>query len=187
MFFCFAWLSVLVMSCGESGSTNDKAHKATRNELKTAINEMEDSLKLMNMQKAVGATFTLSQQELINRLTNYYRNYPEDPFSAECLFKVQMAYSALNAHKKSIAYGDTLLTKFPSYKNKYLAIESNIAALDVFIEPRDTAQIRKYYNMLLKDSNYPSNKKKEITRRLAFLHLTIFEYAALPQKDKTKK
>ena len=132
---------------------------------------------------------SLSQQELINRLTAYYRNYPEDPYSADCLFKVQMVYSGLNAHRKSIAYGDTLLTKFPSYKNKHLAIESNIAALDVFLEPRDTAAIRSYYNMLLADNEYPKSKKVEIRRRLKYLALPIFEYATMnaSKKSPTKK
>jgi hypothetical protein len=98
-----------------------------------------------------------------------------------------MVYSGLNAHRKSIAYGDTLLKKFPSYKNKYLVIESNIAALDVFLEPRDTAMIRTYYTMLLSDHEYPKTKKAEINRRLKFLYLSIFDYANLPQNRSVKK
>jgi hypothetical protein len=148
---------------------------------------MEDSITTLSTQKTTGAMLSLSQQELINRLTAYYRNYPEDPYSADCLFKVQMVYSGLNAHRKSIAYGDTLLKQFPGYKNKYLAIESNIAALDVFIEPRDTAEIHRYYKMLLNDNDYPSAKKTEIRRRLTYLELSIFDYASLPKNKPLKK
>ena len=182
-------LLTLVYSCNQSSDQTEDATPLTREELKASIKEMEDSLMMISSQKLTGATLSLSQQELINRLTAYYRVYPEDPYSADCLFKVQMAYSGLNAHRKSIAYGDTLLTKFPSYKNKHLAIESNIAALDVFLEPRDTAAIRSYYTMLLADNEYPKSKKAEIRRRLKFINLTIFEYATMSasKKSPTKK
>jgi hypothetical protein len=184
-----AFLLTLVYSCNQSSDQTEDATPLTREELKASIKEMEDSLMMISSQKSTGATLSLSQQELINRLTEYYRVYPEDPYSADCLFKVQMAYSGLNAHRKSIAYGDTLLTKFPSYKNKHLAIESNIAALDVFLEPRDTAAIRSYYTMLLADNEYPKSKKAEIRRRLKFIDLTIFEYATMSasKKSPTKK
>ena len=182
-------LLTLVYSCNQSSDQTEDATPLTREELKASIKEMEDSLMMISSQKSTGATLSLSQQELINRLTAYYRVYPEDPYSADCLFKVQMAYSGLNAHRKSIAYGDTLLTKFPSYKNKHLVIESNIAALDVFLEPRDTAAIRSYYTMLLADNEYPKSKKAEIRRRLKFINLTIFEYATMSasKKSPTKK
>lgn len=176
-----------VNSCKNSTADSQTAAPVSRESLKASIQAMEDSVTTLSTQKTTGALLSLSQQELINRLTAYYRNYPEDPYSADCLFKVQMVYSGLNAHRKSIAYGDTLLKKFPSYKNKYLAIESNIAALDVFIEPRDTSEIHRYYNMLLNDSEYPSAKKLEIRRRLKYLELSIFDYASLPKSKTLKK
>jgi hypothetical protein len=176
-----------VNSCKNSTADTETAAPVSRESLKASIQAMEDSVTTLSTQKTTGAMLSLSQQELINRLTAYYRNYPEDPYSADCLFKVQMVYSGLNAHRKSIAYGDTLLKKFPSYKNKYLAIESNIAALDVFIEPRDTSEIHRYYNMLLNDSEYPSAKKLEIRRRLKYLELSIFDYASLPKNKALKK
>lgn len=176
-----------VNSCKNSTADTETAAPVSRESLKASIHAMEDSVTTLSTQKTTGAMLSLSQQELINRLTAYYRNYPEDPYSADCLFKVQMVYSGLNAHRKSIAYGDTLLKKFPSYKNKYLAIESNIAALDVFIEPRDTSEIHRYYNMLLNDSEYPSAKKLEIRRRLKYLELSIFDYASLPKNKALKK
>lgn len=176
-----------VNSCKNSTADTETAAPVSRESLKASIQAMEDSITTLSTQKTTGAMLSLSQQELINRLTAYYRNYPEDPYSADCLFKVQMVYSGLNAHRKSIAYGDTLLKKFPGYKNKYLAIESNIAALDVFIEPRDTSEIHRYYNMLLNDNEYPSAKKLEIRRRIKHLELSIFDYASLPKNKALKK
>ncbi len=186
---CFVSLMLLSMmySCKDSNATASEAKPLTKESLRASIQEMEDSLSNSSNSKLSGAAYNLSQLELINRLTAYYRNYPDDPYSADCLFKVQMVYSGLNAHRKSIAYGDTLLKKFPSYKNKYLVIESNIAALDVFLEPRDTAMIRTYYTMLLSDHEYPKTKKAEINRRLKFLYLSIFDYANLPQNRSVKK
>ncbi len=186
---CFVSLMLLSLmySCKDSNATASEAKPLTKESLSASIQEMEDSLINSSNSKLSGAAYNLSQMELINRLTAYYRNYPEDPYSADCLFKVQMVYSGLNAHRKSIAYGDTLLKKFPSYKNKYLVIESNIAALDVFLEPRDTAMIRTYYTMLLSDHEYPKTKKAEINRRLKFLYLSIFDYANLPQNRSVKK
>lgn len=186
---CFVSLMLLSMmySCKDSNATASEAKPLTKESLRASIQEMEDSLSNSSNSKLSGAAYNLSQLELINRLTAYYRNYPDDPYSADCLFKVQMVYSGLNAQRKSIAYGDTLLKKFPSYKNKYLVIESNIASLDVFLEPRDTAMIRTYYTMLLSDHEYPKTKKAEINRRLKFLYLSIFDYANLPQHRSVKK
>lgn len=186
---CFVSLMLLSLmySCKDSNATASETKPLTKESLRASIKEMEDSLSNSSNSTLSGAAYNLSQLELINRLTAYYRNYPDDPYSADCLFKVQMVYSGLNAHRKSIAYGDTLLKKFPSYKNKYLVIESNIAALDVFLEPRDTAMIRTYYTMLLSDHEYPKTKKAEINRRLKFLYLSIFDYANLPQNRSVKK
>jgi len=186
---CFVSLMLLSLmySCKDSNATASETKPLTKESLRASIKEMEDSLSNSSNSTLNGAAYNLSQLELINRLTAYYRNYPEDPYSADCLFKVQMVYSGLNAHRKSIAYGDTLLKKFPSYKNKDLVIESNIAALDVFLEPRDTSEIHRYYTMLLNDNDYPSAKKLEIRRRLKHLELSIFDYASLPKNKALKK
>lgn len=186
---CFVSLMLLSLmhSCKDSNATASETKPRSKESLRASIKEMEDSLSNSSNSTLNGAAYNLSQLELINRLTAYYRNYPEDPYSADCLFKVQMVYSGLNAHRKSIAYGDTLLKKFPSYKNKDLVIESNIAALDVFLEPRDTSEIHRYYTMLLNDNDYPSAKKLEIRRRLKHLELSIFDYASLPKNKALKK
>lgn len=186
---CFVSLMLLSLmySCKDSNATASETKPLTKESLRASIKEMEDSLSNSSNSTLSGAAYNLSQLELINRLTAYYRNYPDDPYSADCLFKVQMVYSGLNAHRQSIAYGDSLLMKFPSYKNKYLVIESNIAALDVFLEPRDTSEIHRYYNMLLNDNAYPSAKKTEIRRRLTYLELSIFDYASLPKNKPLKK
>ena len=103
---CFVSLMLLsvVFSCKDSKDTSSETKPLTKESLQASIQEMEDSVSHSSNATASSAAFNLSQLELINRLTLYYRIYPEDPFSADCLFKVQMLYSGLNAHRKSIAY-----------------------------------------------------------------------------------
>jgi len=179
-------LGTYLVSCGSNASEKGSQVKISRDSLKDKIKEMEDSLMQFQNVKASPAQVSLSQIELINRLTNYYRNYPEDPYAADCLFKVLIKYSDMGAYRKSVAYGDTLLEKFPSYKNRDFILESNASTYDVFIEPRDTAMVRKYYNMLLKDVNFSAQKKKDIRNRLAHLEMDLFEFSAYNMKKRAK-
>ena len=87
-----------------------------------------------------------------------------------------MKFGELNAHEKSVAYGDTLLNLFPNYKNKDFLLESMGSACDIYIEPRDTSKIRFYYEQLLKEKNVPEAKKKDIRARLNRIDLTFDEY-----------
>lgn len=171
-----------MLSC--SGNSNSKENAAETNAemLKENIVAMEDSLSRMAGGTISPTAYNLANFELINRLETYYRSFPKDSYSAECLFKIHILYSGLNSHKKSVAYGDTLLKAFPNNKNKHLLLESMASSYDIFITPRDTAAIRKYYNMLLTDISYDKEKKKQIRKRLKLIKLTFMEYA-----DKNRK
>jgi hypothetical protein len=179
-------LTVVLVSCNANNSNGKEPVKVSRTSLKEKIKEMEDSLMKFQNVKVSPALLSLSQMELINRLTNYYRNYPEDPYAADCLFKVLIKYSDMGAYRKSVAYGDTILQKFPSFENRDFILESNASTYDVFIEPRDTAMVRKYYNMLLTDVNFSKQKKKEIRKRLAHLEMDLFEFSAYNMKKQAK-
>ena len=87
-----------------------------------------------------------------------------------------MKFGELNAHEKSVAYGNTLLKLFPDYKNKDFLLESMGSAYDIYIEPRDTEKIRYYYEQLLEEKNVPASKKKDIRARLNHIDLTFDEY-----------
>jgi hypothetical protein len=86
-----------------------------------------------------------------------------------------MIYEHLRAPREARAYGDTLLSRFPQYKNRLLVYESLGSSYDIN-EPRDTAMVRKYYDLLLKEPKVPAQKKKDIKARLAKLDLTFEEY-----------
>jgi hypothetical protein len=173
IFYFAIFLSILgVYSCG---SDKKKDNKPSLEELKKRVNVFEDSLN--SKQKSNQSIVSLEKIELINRLLDIYHNYPENDLSASCLDKVHMIYSGLGAYDRSAAYADTLLTKYPKYKNRALVLESQASNYDIFLTPRDTARVRLYYSTLLKE--YPKldpEKIKSIKDRLKQNHLSFDEY-----------
>lgn len=160
-----------LISCGETPE-----QKSKKENLREGIASYEDSLANLQKDPKKAAKITsLAQIELINRLLAFSRAFPKDTFSADCLFKTHMIYEHLRAPREARAYGGTLLQRFPNYKNKLLVIESMGSSYDIN-EPRDTAMVRKYYNLLLKEPKMPAQKKKDIKARLAKLDLTFEEY-----------
>jgi len=163
-------------------SSNDEKKVSTElvispKSMKERILQMEDSIAKLDPSQTSPAAYNLSQIELINRLEEYFKLYPKDSYSADCLFKLHMIYSGLNAQRKSVAYGDSLLRNFPHYANRTLLLESMASAYDMFITPRDTASVRRYYLLLLKDEKYPSTKKREVKERIKYLHLSWMDFA----------
>jgi hypothetical protein len=171
LFYLTAFTSLLLFSCGESAE-----QKSEKENMRLLITSYEDSLAKLQLDPKKAAKITsLAQIELINRLVAYSRAFPKDTFSADCLFKTHMIYEHLRAPREARAYGDTLLSRFPQYKNRLLVYESLGSSYDIN-EPRDTAMVRKYYDLLLKEPKVPAQKKKDIKARLAKLDLTFEEY-----------
>ena len=190
VFLSFFMLLSLV-AC-KTQDTKDKEMSAekplTKEELIQSIKYMEDSIiALQKNPKTANKIPSLTQLELINRLKSYYRYFPNDAYSAECLFKIHIKYSDLKAQKDAMAYGDTLLSKFPTYKNRDFLLESMASSYDVIIEPRDTAMVRKYYSLLLKESNLLPEKRQDIGFRLKHLELDFFEFIDFQSKQVTKR
>lgn len=166
-------LTGLFAACGET----KKEESSKSEQLKARISEMEDSLSRLTKDPKTSAKIpNLTHLELINRLLDYYHAFPEDTFSAECLFKVHMKFSELNVHERAIQYGDTLLMAFPKYKNRDFVLESIAVTYDALQEPRDSAMVRKYYNLLLKENTVPADKKEDIKKRLKYNHLDFYAY-----------
>jgi hypothetical protein len=166
----------LVYACG--GDKGNAAEKPTKEELISRIKEMEDSLKGLQADlKEIKQIPNLTHFELINRLLDFYHNYPEDPYAAECLDKVHMKYSGMNIHPRAVEYADTLLLKYPKYANRAMVLESQGSTYDVFIQPRDTAKVRYYYELLLKENpSMDKDKKKGIKDRLNHLDMSFDEF-----------
>jgi hypothetical protein len=170
-------ISLILYSCGN----NPKVDENSREALKTKITEMEDSISALQ-KKSSEPIPNLTSIELINRLTAYYSAFPKDDYAADCLSKLHMKFSELNAHEKALAYGDTLLQVFPNYKNRDFILESMASTYDVLIEPRDTSKIRYYYSLLLKEKNLPKEKRDGILNRLKYIDLDFFSYIEMKEK-----
>ena len=186
--FLFAFLLLLASCKNQTASkkivSSKKNSPLSRNELVSSIKQMEDSImSLTNSPKPSAKILSLSNVELINRLFSFYQAFPKDPYSAECLFKIHEKYSELQAHKKALDYGDTLLVNFPNFPNRDFLLESMCAIYDVEIVPRDTTSLRKYNTLLLKESTVTPEKRKEIQMRLKYIGMTLFEYAEFKNKQ----
>ena len=173
-------VSLLFFACQNNSETDFK----TREALKKNITELEDSIaRVQKNSKSVKSLTNLTSIDLINRLTACYRAFPKDEYAADCLFKIHMKFSELNAQEKAIAYGDTLLQSFPNYKNKGFLLESMGSTYDVLIQPRDTSKIRYYYSLLLKEKKLTKEKREGIVNRLKHIELDFFSYVNLNSKE----
>lgn len=190
--FCLFVLLMLFSSCKNGTSEKEDALKnrgagVSRNELKASIKQMEDSitglLQDKNRKKLIPS---LTYIELINRFKSYYQRFPNDPYSSQCLFNIHIQYSTLNANDPAIAYGDTLLSKFPNFPNSDLLLESMATTYDIYIVPRDTTKVRKYYTLLLNLKGITSQKRAETKERLQHIELGLFDYITYQTKHQSK-
>ena len=186
--FLFAFLLLLASCKNQTASkktvSSKKNSPLSRNELVSSIKQMEDSImSLTNSPKPSAKILSLSNVELINRLFSFYQAFPKDPYSAECLFKIHEKYSELDAPKKALDYGDTLLVNFPNFPNRDFLLESMCAIYDVEIVPRDTTSLRKYNTLLLKEAKVTPEKRKEIQMRLKYIGMNFFEYTEFKNKQ----
>lgn len=182
--FVFSFLALTIYSCG-----NNKDGRPDQEELKSKIENIEDSLKKLQTEESAYNQIPKSARiEQVNRLLDFYHNYPEEPFAAECLDKVHMVYSGMNDYYMAAKYADTLLNKFPDYPNRAMILESQASNYDIFIEPRDSAKVRYYYEILLKE--YPKlekEKRNDIRKRLKYNDLTFNEYLLQNRSETANK
>jgi hypothetical protein len=156
----------------------------TQNGLKGTITEKEDALKNLAPEDDDLATRESMRLELIDALLDYYRTFPEDKYSPECLDKVHFVYTAMRKFASAARYGDTLLINYPNYVNREMVIESQYNTYDMFIEPRNVEKVEYYLNMWL--SEYPNmdkDKKEEIEYRLKYVDLTIEQIMDMRMTD----
>lgn len=156
----------LFAACQDSGST-DKSSKET---LEKRIAEQEQTLATASLDQGQGKALDQlknGSDSLIQLLLAYYHSYPEDPKAAVYLDKIHLCYSAAGDYLNAAHYADTLLKNYPTYPNRALVLESQGSAYDIFIQPRNTAKARYYYQLLLKENpQMDAAKRKEIGERL---------------------
>lgn len=161
---------------GETGAIKNKAPK----DLKTLlfrVKQLEDSITTevtKDPNKPIGSFVFL---DLINRLKDVANNFPEAPETAGCLFKLHMKYGEMKGFKESLCYGDTLLNRFPSFKDRNLLLQSMATTYDLSLKPRDSKKVEYYLKLLLESKTLPENEKAEIKNRLKYINLDVLAYS----------
>lgn len=182
-FYLFLSILVFLFSCGDE---NGNLSQEDKSELKKEIIDKISELEKKGTQSASGITDN-DRKSLINSLLNFYKNFPNDEKTPHCLDKLQMIYSSTGDYQKSIEYSEIIIKDFPNYVNRVLIIENQAANYDIFITPRDSAKVRYYYDLLLKEnSNLETTKKDDIRKRLANNHLNFNEYVAFLETERKK-
>ena len=179
-FFNLLIVLVIVVGCGSSSKEME--------ELRTKITDMEAKIKDQSLTMDAGEKSDPDKEkELIDLLKNYYQTYPEDKFSADCLAKLHMIYSGKRMYSTAAKYGDTLINNHTDYINRSIILESMASTYDIFIQPRDSAKVR-YYNELIltEDKELSKEKRAEIEFRLKHNDLTIEELFELQLNPKAK-
>ena len=174
-------LAALIASCGSEDENDEKkggkfytTEIPEANVLRVGIKQLEDSL--MKIQNGDQKLKNLVQQACIEKLKLMYQAYPEDKDAALSLHKVSMMYSAMGASELSVKYGDSLVEKYPKYKDGWLVLQSNAMYYDAEVKPRNKEKVRYYHEKILKD--YPNIDPEILDQskyRLSTIDLTFEE------------
>lgn len=174
------FLCSILLGCNNNGS------QLTADDLKEIITQKEDSLA--GFQKENKSIPKDNYYSLINSLLDFYKAYPSDKYAPVCLDKIQMTYSGLGVYRKAIEFSDILLQKYPNYINRPMILESQASNFDIFYQPRDTAKVKHYYTLLLKENpKLDKEKRKAIEMRLKHLDLNFDQYLDFLSNQLEKK
>ena len=150
------------------------------NELRKGIKEMEDSLRNISQSGLANKSQKVVQQAYLEKLKLMYQAYPNDKDAPKCLSKVYMMYEGMGAPEVSVKYADTLIERYPKYEGRLMALESNAAYYDVYVEPRNKEKQRYYLEKIVKE--YPNVKSSIVENakfRLKHIDLTFDELIIL--------
>lgn len=184
---CFMWYSCNNKEGKESSNSRKEKQGLNfndKNELQKSIASLEDSLmREIPKDRKTEARINLRRIDLMNRMEAFVQKFPQDVYAGDCWFKLHLMASAMKAHRKSVAYGDSLLINFPNHPKRILMLESMASAYDIFLSPRDEVKIKFYLSQLIKEKGYPEEQKKEAEKRMKYIHLSFDEYVQLQAKS----
>ena len=182
----FGGLLLLAASCGEN--TENPDGRPSSEQLKEEITQTDDSLTLYYGQVMDGKRENVPVSTLdkaIERHLVFYNYYPKDEFAPESLDKVHQLYLQKKEYAKSARMCDTLIKKYPDYKNRKDVYLSAASTYDYML--RDTVNAKKFYNLLLKSPNLDKDTKQSVAFRLKHIHLTFDEMVELQMKNISSK
>lgn len=160
---------IALIACSQQMNSNPKTEK----EFIQKIQQLEqDVLK----QSIEGDTTNLDLKDsLAATLESFVKTFPKSKDKPLMLDKLQMLYSSQGLYQLAILKTEQLIREFPSYPNRMLVIESQIANYEFFIQPRDTEKIKFYIELLLKEQKLSKEKKEQYKKRLKNIDRPIEE------------
>jgi hypothetical protein len=188
----FIGFTVVLWCCFACGnkSANSVIEGNTPEEMKVFLKSMDDSLTT-EFKSAMSSNEMVSEvrvMKTIQAYTRFYLKYPKDKYAPFCMDKVQGLYLQINNLRQSVIVSDSLIQKYPEYENRFAILESQGSNYDVFEEIRDTAKVRKYFTLFLKENKgVDAEKRKDIMFRLNHLDLTFDELILLRSKEALSK
>ena len=177
---------LLLASCGGNDANPDG--RPSEDEITAQIEQIDDSLKVYYAAIMNGETDNIpasSIQKAIDLHLLYYTYYPKGELAPDYLDKVQQLYLQEKSYAKSAEMCDTLIAKYPSYKNRNDVILSAASTYDYFLS--DKVHAKKYYEMLLKSKKIDKETRQSVSFRLQHMDLSLDEMAALQIKQAEAK
>lgn len=141
-----------------------------------AIKAYEDSLKSVS----ASGELEYSQQGAVTyaeKCLDIYHRFPKSAEAPRYLDKAHIIFASVGLHQRSVVLADSLITMYPTYKNRAMVLESLAGAYDVFVIPRQKDKVKHYYELLLKENpKMDPEQRKQIENRLKYVDLTFDEY-----------
>lgn len=168
--------SLLIFACS-NGTEESEA-------LKDQIVQFEKKVSQTTLGNSDSKDIMTEKSKLADALYTYYRQYPDDPYAANCLSKLHMLYSGMNETDKAVAYADTLLERYPDFIDRLQVIESQIISYELDVRPRNVKMIKKYIKLWLKENTSADHEKiDEMNYHLEHVDLSLEERIKLNLED----
>ena len=172
----------LVLSLVACSSDADKEVKVGESgDVSSAIQNLkqfEDSLK----KSSASGSLEYNQETAVvyaEKCLAITHRFPKSKEAPACMDKAHIIFASANLHQRSVIIADSLIMKYPMYKNRAMVLESLAGAYDVFIIPRRKDKVKEYYELLLKENpDMDAEQRKQIEERLKYVDLTFDEYVS---------
>lgn len=190
-FLVFA-LGLILFSCGDKNSEESQDSVTvlpTAEEISKEVVNLEDSLIQMSKSNEVYGKqmINLTRQSLIEKLKYGYQNFPEDKKAPEYLAKLHMLYASIGVDDIGNRYADTLLDKYPNFKDKRQIVESQIVYYSQKT-PYEPKKVEDLINLVLSDknSNLTVEQREDYEFRLKHIDLDLNQLIELQTKELKK-
>jgi hypothetical protein len=177
----YVWGLGALLTITAACSGNETKSGVSKEKLIEEVSQFEDSLKLNTTAATSGSAVSVQYAE---KCLAVYRHYPKSEEAPAYLDKAHMILSGAGMFRLAAQYGDTLIRKYPDYKNRPMVLQSVASAYDMSIVPRRKDLVKKYYELLLKENkDLPAEERESIRYRLDHIDLTFEELIVQRRKD----